>query len=220
MAAITYYGSKVLDATLVTASDMSQTTGGTEGSSRTTTTGGAGLIYAEICSQAQTLAGNTAIPATPTGKGWISGALPGAGSFANGNWSASVTLASSSNGGGAHANVTIRFFKYSGGVYTSIGTIVVAYTQNAKKTYSFAATSMPLTTFGASDLVYVDLWWFDNNANVGGDNPNVFLSTSATVGVANDMQVTTSVFTPTVSSVTSGSSNRRNGRVRGSDQPR
>jgi hypothetical protein len=54
---------------------------------------------------------------------------------------------------------------------------------------------MSAATLGSSDAVYVDLWWHDSNSFANGDNPVVYISNSSSVGVANDMQVTTSSFT-------------------------
>jgi hypothetical protein len=117
----------------------------------------------------------------------------GAGTFALGNWSAKHTHSAVSHG----VNSVIRFYKYSSGVYTSIGSITgPTQTLTAKTTYTHAATSMASVTLASGDGIYVDLWWFDNNANAGGDNPTNFISNSGTAGVASDMEVTTSTFTP------------------------
>lgn len=182
------YGSSVADTTLTTACKMASASGGTETSkTTTTTTGGGGGFYAEVLSQGGTFASVTSIP-TPDGKGWIF--FPGAGTFATGNWSASCTVTTNST----TTNLTIRFYKYSSGTYTSIGSIVATVSSGSKTTYSFAATSMSTFTTGASDGIYTDLWYQDTTG-IGGDNPIVFVSTSATAGVTGDMQVTTSTFT-------------------------
>jgi hypothetical protein len=181
------YGSDVADATLTTACDMATTTGGTETSQ---TSSGTGVnIYQEVYSKGGSPASVGAIPATPTGNGWVF-KQASAGTYPLGNWSASITFSSTFTG----VSLTLRFFKYSSGTYTSIGTITVSLTGSAKTTYSFAATSMPATTFLSSDLLYIDLWFLDNNSNISGDNPIIYESTSATQGVANDMQITTTTF--------------------------
>lgn len=178
---------------------MAPNSGGSE-TSRTTTVTGTN-VYAEIRSQGGTQASVTSIPATPTGRGYVY--QPGAGTFATGNWSASATFAASNWGGSpSNTDITMRFFKYSSGVYTSIGTLNVGVTSISKTTYSFSATSMSSVTFGASDLLYVDLWWHDTNTSTQGDDPVVYVSTSATAGVVNDMQITTSTFTPSGGGVT------------------
>ena len=185
MAALTLYGSSVADTTITTACKMSNTTGGTETSKTTTVSGGGN--YTEIVSQGGTLTTATSI-GSPTGKGWDYS--PGAGTFATGNWSASCTIQTNST----TSTLTIRFYKYTSGTYTSIGSINSTVSSGSKTTYSFAATSMSSITFTASDLLYVDLWYFDTTG-MGGNNPIVFESNSATAGVANDMQITTSTFT-------------------------
>jgi len=193
MATLTLYGSDVADATLTNACGMAlNTTGGTETSQTSTGTGT--HTFQEIYSQGGSPVSVTAIPATPTGFGWIF--YPGAGSFATGNWSASANIACTL---GTGDTVTMRFFKYSGGTYTSIGSLpAITITGHPKTSYSFTATSMSAVTTGASDGIYVDLWWNDPSGVVG-DNPVIYESTSATAGVASDMQITTSTFTPSTS---------------------
>jgi len=188
------YGSNVADGTLTTACKMSTTTGGTE-TSNTSTFVSTALTFAEVLSKGGASAPIAAIPA-PTGNGWIY--FPGvAGSFAAGNWSAAHTHSCVSHG----TDTTIRFYKYSSGTYTSIGSIVATQTVTTKTTYTHAATAMGAVTLGASDGIYVDLWWHDNGANVGGDNPTNFISNSGTAGVTNDMMVTTSTWTVSGSTV-------------------
>jgi hypothetical protein len=187
MATFTLYGSDVTNGTLATACTMAPTTGGTETSIGTNCTV-TGTTWLEIRSHGSAAAtGFTAIQA-PSGKGW--GFAPGAGTFALGNWSASITLSCTGIG---TVDLTVRFYKLSGGSYTSIGTINKTGIVTAKTTYAFAATSMPATTFGAADLLYIDLWFHDTG-NVINDFPIIYLTTSATVGVAGDMQITTSSF--------------------------
>jgi hypothetical protein len=188
---LTLYGSDVADGTLTTACDMATVTGGVETSAKNSATGSS--VYGEVTSQANATATVASIPATPTGNGWVY--KPGAGIFAAGNWSCIATT--SFSGGASVDKLTIRFFKYSGGSYTSIGTIDFMGTITiAKGTYSFAATSMPSVTFGSTDLLYADLWIHDPaGAN---DGQTVYESNSATQGVANDMQITTADFVTAV----------------------
>jgi hypothetical protein len=169
---------------------MSTTTGGTE-TSNTTTIAASANPYAEVRSKGGASTAVASLPA-PTGNGWIY--FPNqAGTFALGNWSAIHTHSAVSHG----VNSVIRFYKYSSGTYTSIGSITgPTQTLTTKTSYTHAATSMAAVTLTVTEGIYVDLWFFDNNANVGGDNPTNFISNSGTAGVANDMQVTTSTFTP------------------------
>jgi len=190
MPTLTYYGSSVADATLTTACGMATTTGGSETSAQTILL--LTNVFGEVWSKGNAgLNTVTAIPATPTGNGWI--AYPGAGTFATGNWSAVFTFAHVAS---TTSDCTIRFFRLVSGTYTSIGTINTATNTAAKTTYTFAATSMATITFNnPTDGLYTDLWYHDSNANAGGDNPTVYESNSSSIGVVNDMQITTSTFT-------------------------
>src|SRR5438445_8728905 len=107
MATQTLYGSSVADVTLTTVCDMSTVTGGTETSVKTTSASPNNFV--EVCSQAVSLTGVTAIPATPTKRGWIF--KPGAGTYAAGNWSGSIPLQLFS-AMGSSSKYTLRFFKW------------------------------------------------------------------------------------------------------------
>ena len=189
------YGSNVADATLTTAADMSlDTESGNETSSTMTYTYSASGQYGEIMNQPSTTSGVASIPATPTGNGWVF--QPGPGLFTAGNWSASVTLSASNYVLGL--TITIRFFRYSGGTYTLIGSITTPVLGTAKTTYTFSPTFFSSLSLGASDYLYTDLWWFDNQSTITGDNPVIYLSDSASQSVDNDMQVTTAPFAPSL----------------------
>lgn len=189
-----YYGSSVSNGTITTACTASTTTGGTETSKTSTWSGG--NHFAEVWSQGGSSTPVTAIPGTPTGHGWVTTA-PGAGTFATGNWSASIALALSSS---STVSWTVRFFKYSSGTYTSIGTIATSAASlgTSRTVISFTATSMSSVVFAAGDLLYYDLWMQDTTG-AGGDNAIVYESNSSSAGVANDVQITTSTFTPSSS---------------------
>jgi hypothetical protein len=185
-AALQLNGSAVADGTLVNACDFSSAVGGVETSKLTTMAGVA--KYAEILSQGGTSASVSAIPATPTHHGWVF--ATGAGTFAAGAWSAKANISFLSGSGDT---ITIRFFRYSGGVDTLIGSINTTIIGLPKAIRSWAATSMPKMVMGANDLLEVDLWCFDNTG-VAGDNPSIFVSTTTANGVVNDMQVITPAF--------------------------
>lgn len=182
-----YYGSTVANGTISTACTMSTTTGGTETSKTSTVSGGG--HFCETYSQGGSQTAVSAI-GSPSGHGWV--VAPGAGSFATGNWSASIALALTSS---ASVSWTVRFYKYNGS-YTSIGTIATSAASlgTSRTVISFAATSMASVTFLSTDLLYTDLWMQDTTGT-GGDNPLVYASTSASIGVTNDVQITTSAFT-------------------------
>jgi hypothetical protein len=189
MAILTLYGSAVADATLTTACDLSTATGGVE-TSKLSSFGGSSL-WGELWSQGGSPTTSASVGA-PTGHGWVY--KPGAGTFAAANWSASIAHSDTL---GFAINFTIRFSKYTG-IYTSIGSINVSGTsQNTRTVFTFAATAMPTMTFGASDLLYVDLWEEDATG-LSGENGTIYESTTATNGLANDIQINTANFTPAV----------------------
>jgi hypothetical protein len=193
------YGSSVADSTLTTACDMATALGGTETSKRTTPTS-ANFQIAEVLSQGGTSAGVASIP-SPTGKGWVY--APGAGTFAAGNWSAAIATADLVNGSVYTIVGTLRFYKYSSGIYTSIGTISSGSLAipGSRGVVSYPATSMPSVNFAAGDLLYTDLWYNTTPNSVGGAFWDIYESLSAATGVANDMQITTASFTPQLQTV-------------------
>lgn len=183
------YGSSVADTTLTTACQMSTSTGGTETSKQTTIGGGSGN-FGEVWSQGQAnILAVTSIPATPPGHGWIY--YPGAGTFATGNWTPVLTYAVAANNVGAN---TFRIFKRSGGTYTLLASINFTPTNTAKTAYTLTATSIATFTTAAGDGIYFDLWYQDNTGSIG-DFVTIYESSSATAGVASDVQVTTATFT-------------------------
>jgi hypothetical protein len=185
----TIYGSSIADTILSTACKMATNSGGTE-TSVTTTIPSTSQPYAEFRSQGGSSTAVASLPA-PTGNGWVWWC--GAGSIAAGNWSAIATNSSVSKG----VSTTIRFYKISSSfAYTAIGTITVTQTATGKTSYTYSATAMGSVTTSSGDGIYVDRFWFDNNANAGSDNPVNYVSNSATAGVVNDMQVTFPTFTP------------------------
>jgi hypothetical protein len=193
------YGSNVLaTSTPTTASRFSNVTGGTETSATTTVNSGisSSLTYSEIYSQGNGGVGAfSAIPA-PDGRGWSY--VPGAGTFAAGNWSANANI---NINGITGETVTMRVFKYSGGTYTQMGSNIVTagsnYVANTKTVYSFGATNFTSAyTFGATDVLYIDLWAYDSGG-AGADTQQIYESNSAAAGVANDVAVSTSAFLPT-----------------------
>ncbi len=188
MPTITFYGSSVADASLTTACDCSANTGGTE-TSKQTTIGSTTNLYCEVWSQGGTETSFSSLQ-SPTGHGWLY-KLTQSGSFATGNWQEVLTLQGAAF---STVDITIRYYYYNGSAYTSIGTINKTGITNTKTTYTFTATSMSGFSVTANNWIYKDLWIHDTG-DVGGDNPTIYESNSATAGVASDMQTTTSTFT-------------------------
>ncbi len=194
MSQLILYGSNVADAILTTACDMAAASGGTETSQTSVASGG--LAFFEIWSKGNAAAPSSSTQPAPTGNGWVFS--PGAGSFDLGNWSA--TLALTTVAITAASTFPLRFYKYSGGIYTSIGSISATLISNARNQYTFTATSMPATSFATGDLLYVDLWVSEASTS-GGDSVQVWESNSSTAGVASDMQITTANWNPTTTGV-------------------
>jgi hypothetical protein len=186
-APLTLYGSSVADGTLTTACGMAGTTGGSE-TSVTTTTTGATTHYAEVLSQAGSTSGTNSLPSTPTHNGWVY--RPGAGAFAAGTWTLSVTI-SASIWGAAGDVLTLLIFQNA----TCIGTLTAPITGITKTTYTLTGTALSAFTMADSDVLEFDLFWQDAHVNIGGDNPVVYVSSSVSQGVTNDMAITTAPFT-------------------------
>lgn len=197
MSRLTFYGTNVAHSLLTQACVMTNIASGVETSKETTVM--AGGNFAETTSQGLTVTSVSAIPATPTLKGWV--AHPGAGTFDNTNWSLIHTIDPTGwSGSSTTTKLTGRLFKYSSGVLTLIGSFpdVNVTGGTFKTTYNFTDTAFGNPIFGQEDLIYHDLWFFDGTG-AGGDNPVIFESNASSSGVANDVQLTTSGFTPSTS---------------------
>lgn len=189
------YGSSVADSVLTTACKMATIPGGVETSAISsfpaTETHSIGELFSQGVNPAT---GVAAIPATPTGHGWIY--FPGAGTFTAGNWTAAVGL---SDAVGSYPFVgTMRVFKYSSGLYTLVGTITTssAIMQTTRTVQAFGPGSLPSVTLLGTEGIYFDLWDDVSPSTINNATPRVYESTTATSGVANDMQVTTPAFVP------------------------
>jgi hypothetical protein len=194
----TIYGSNVADSILTTACKMSSALGGTEVGVQSTFAS-TSLTYAEVRSKGGAATPVSAIPAGATGNGWIF--WPGAGTYASGTWTIKHTHQGASRG----IDTTIRAFKYNStsGTYTAItnASVVTSNTTAVKTTYTGTTASIASVTCAADEGIYFESWWHDNNANVGSDNPTMFVSNSGTAGVANDLEITLPTFTPAATSI-------------------
>jgi hypothetical protein len=185
----TIFGTAAADATLTTACDMALTTGGVETSKDTAITAGTGN-FAEVWSQGNAAASAVAsIAASPTGHGWVY--RPGAGTLLAGNWTASITAATSNNNG----TWNFRVFSHIGAVYALVGTLTASITGTTKTTYTFAAVSFPAVTLGAADYIYFDLWYQDLSG-ASSETVTIYEATTTAGGVASDMQINTANFAP------------------------
>src|SRR5260221_4899471 len=194
MASLTLYGSNHANATLTTACDMATTTGGAEPSVISTTSGS--NKFAESLSIGASEVAVASIPTNPTGKGWVY--QPGAGTFATGNWAAVITFVPASwSGSSSTSHLHMRVSRWvSGPTWTIIGDFPdLPLTGGLTKTvYTFTTTSFSSIVFAANDLLHIEVWYFDNSG-IASDNPKMFVSNSASLGVTNEMMITTSSFT-------------------------
>jgi hypothetical protein len=193
--ALILYGSNVASSTLSSACVTPTTTGGSE-TTATTTAPLSGDGYLEIYSQGGAGVLNASLP-TPSGKGWLfdSTVLEGQ-SISAGAWSA--TVAASDPVPGPVAGIVVRAYKRtSAGVYSLICTLSIGATPfgTTRSTFTLSTTSASSVSFATGDKLYFDL-----NINATGwasDPVVVYESSSATAGVASDMQVTTPGYAPT-----------------------
>ena len=195
MTALTLYGSSVASTTLSTAAQLSSATGGTE-TSVTTTGPASGSGYVEIRGSTGSSAVNASIP-SPSGNGflWDVTTLEGQ-TITAGSWTAAVGILDT-KGSGPFSSLTLRFYKRSSaGVYTLIGSIAMGSgtISTTRTTFSLSGSALGSMAFGTGDKLYADLWL---QANGWGSDPiKNFVTTSATQGLANDLQITTPGYTP------------------------
>lgn len=187
--ALTLYGSSVAATTLATAAQLSSATGGTE-TSVTTTAPASGSGYIEVLGLTGSSAVNAAIP-SPSAKGflWDVTTLEGK-TLASGPWTAAIGLLDSL-GGGPTLSFTVRIYKRSsGGVFTLLGSLVLGASTIAttRTTYTLTGSTVA-SAFVTGDKLYADEWM---QANGWSSDPiHNFVTTSATQGLANDLQLIT-----------------------------
>lgn len=125
--------------------------------------------------------------------------------------------------GSATVDMYVPVYKYNGGVYgAALFTLsLLGQTLGASANFDFAAANESLISFVSGDQIYYEVWYNITANNTGNAAATVGLveSQSTTVGAVNS----TNLLTPGYQLIpiqNSTSSNRRGGRVRGSDQPR
>lgn len=195
---LTLYGSAVASSTLSTANAMATTTGGTE-TTKTTTGPASGNGIVEILSQGGSGTLNASLP-SPSGHGWLydSTALEGQ-TIPAGNWSASIALSDAAGSGPVNAYTLRASKRSSGGTYTTIGTLTISSTtiSSTRTVYTFSLTSFSAVSFATGDKLYFDE--FIDAHGWGSDPILAYLSNSSSVGVANDLVVTTPGYLPSSS---------------------
>ncbi|SRR6266487_216490 len=196
---LTLYGTNSLDATLTNAGDMATAAGGVETNS-VDTIGVATHEWLELVAKTSTNDTVTSIPTLPTGKGWVW--FPGfALTFVASNWNAFLRY-NQNTAFSTVGKMRIRFFKLPAGVLANailMGAIEITglTLQQSKDLFTFPATAVGMTSLASNDGLYVDGWVSQatGGAWIGIANAKVFESTSASTGVANDMQVVTGGYT-------------------------
>ena len=191
-----YYGSSVADATFTSGCDMGKNvaTGGTETSKTSTVTGANN--FAEIASQGGSIADVTAIPSTPTGKGWF---YPlAAESIPGGLYTPVITL--SFAGVASGLTLTVRAFYIPAGVLANavlLGSGTASISVATKTVYSPTTFTPGSRATVVGDYLGFDAWYQDTGG-ASGDNPTVYESTNTSQGVVNEVQWTLPVFVPAV----------------------
>lgn len=192
MPSFNLYGTSVADSVLTSANGSATVAGGTETSQQCDMNGGNN--WGEIVHFFTNPTVDFTAIQPPTGRGWVYN-KPGAGTFAAGTWTLKYTWFGV---GGDTVTLTWRVYKFTTpSTYSAIGSVVTSsFAIPATKTLTtFPNLSGSLTTFGANDLVYWDIW-LNDTGGAGGDNPTTYMGNSLSAGVANDMQILTPNFTP------------------------
>lgn len=197
---LTLYGTNVAASTPSTACKLATTTGGTEVTVLTTSPNDGTQNYMEVLSQAGTGTDSSSLPAA-SGHGWtLDSNILDNQTIPAGNWSATVGLDDSATF--SNIGMFLRFGKRSsGGVVTPIGTLTLASQAlgASRTTHTYIATSQIAMAFAVGDRLYVDKILKPAGAGTWGADPvHIYVSSNGSAGVANDLQINTPGYTPTV----------------------
>ena len=191
---LTVYGSSVAATIITTADQLATTTGGTETSTTTTAPASGASLYMEALSRGGTGTTSATMPAQ-SGKGWLlqTTTLDEQKMLA-GNWSATVAVSDATRSL-TLASMVLRFSKhFNTGGYATIGTITISSPAltTSRQVFTFPSTAFLASTFGIGDMLYIDFFYQSSgSAGWASDAMAIYLSTSATAGVASDLQVAT-----------------------------
>lgn len=188
VAASLFYASNVAQTLggLTQADQMATTTGGAETSVSVTAPASGTNLYVELLAQGGSSSGTASLPA-PTGKGWSINVQGN--TILAGNWWSVFTLAKSGTSKSG-ASLIVRWSRRTmDGVYYSIGTSTLS-----SQTFSTSKTSYttPIMTvnfpwqFVSNETLYLDAFVFNASTAWASDVFTVYISNSATQGVAND----------------------------------
>lgn len=194
---LTLYGSTSLASTVATASKLVNATGGTSTSKTTTAPNDSSQNFMEWLSQGGTGTDSASI-GSPSGKGYLYDVTTLEGNtIALGNWSGVWRM--NDTAGFTAVTMIMRAYVYNSGLYTAIGTMTLASQSMSSTTtnYTFSNTSFPAVTFYLNDKLYIDGWMHPITGHWTGDPIVSFMSSSASAGIANQMQVNTPGFSLT-----------------------
>lgn len=192
MTALNLYSTTPLSASLTTAGQAADASGGTATtySIRTSSTDG---VWWELRHAAFTTNTNFASPpTTPPGNGWLldKATYDGA-SFAGGTWTGTIQVTNTSGMTGCTMRWRFYAFDISAGTYRSLGSFdKTGVTINSTATDIVGTGTISAFTLGANERLYYDIWLFATT-NSGGSNTNSTVratSTSAAGATTNYIQ--------------------------------
>lgn len=201
MTALSLYQSNDDATTITTAKKLYSSSGSSSQTSHSTKVGtstGYGLLVPQgDSSSAWSAAGS--MPAA-NGKGLLFDATTLEGqTIAAGNWQ--TVIRGNVNTGSIVADIIVRYYKYSGGTYTSIGqTVLTAQTIGTTATdYTTVAASLSAMSFATGDKLYIDVG-FNITTNSTGSGTATFSWSGFGTGVANVGRAAYNTSTPGYSS--------------------
>lgn len=170
---------------LILSDQMSMVLGGTETSFTVTAPSSGTNSYVELVSQGGTPGSTLALPA-PTGRGWSIN-LQGYTILA-GNWFSTFTLAKSGTSMSG-ASLIVRYYRRTmdGTCYPiAISTLTAQTYSTSKTSHITPSVSATLWQFIQNDVLYMDAFIWNGSTSWNSDVFTVYVSNSATMGVAND----------------------------------
>jgi hypothetical protein len=198
--ALTTYFTNAVSSTLATAAILSTTAGGgtTGANSVTAQALNFGECYSQGNAGAWAAAGSIG---SPSGNGWFIDATSLEGQqIPAGNWTPTLRGQVSGGTGNLVADIYVRAYNYTGGIYTQIGSNMIltaqTFTNAVSATYTFTATSQPLVNFFAGGKLYIDIWCNVTTNSTTGTSSIRFNEANASNAGSNTMQVVTPGYVP------------------------
>jgi hypothetical protein len=198
--ALTLYGTSVVSTVLSSAACLTAQVGGTE-TSVIVTGPPSGDGFVEL----QALGGSaplySSLPTSPTGKGWLfDQSLLDGGTISAGSWQVSLALAVVQQAGWVQTILARVWKRASSGSFTLLGTLSLSnqtITQ-ARTIFTLSPVSFPSVSFAIGEKLYLDAWI--QATGWGSNQIRIYLSSSSSAGVSNDLQVITPGYTVSPSS--------------------